>query len=148
RPQETHARRRGNPVSQFGAETSTVLDGSQFDAGILRPTVLAFLNTILASGAKPVDDLQTMACSAGLLSERQRISDAKLFKWAKRTLRIRSVRIGYGSAGHWCWVLSHDPGSDVAEPAGHLSMDPPPAVIPHADFSSAGTTAANTAELK
>jgi hypothetical protein len=107
----------------------TVPDGSQFDTGVLPPTALAFLSTILASGAIPVDDLQTKARAAGLLSARQRITDAKLFKRAKRTLGIKSVRFGFGAAGEWFWTMPAPSGSEVEGLASRASTEPSPAVI-------------------
>jgi hypothetical protein len=69
------------------------------------PTVADFLRCALAKGARAVPTLEAMARAAGLLGERQRITDAKLFKRAKRSLGIRSVRNGFGSGGEWLWAL-------------------------------------------
>jgi hypothetical protein len=52
--------------------------------------------------------LETMARAAGLLGERQRISNAKVFKRAKQALSIKSVRAGFGSRGGWLWELPRD----------------------------------------
>jgi hypothetical protein len=45
-----------------------------------------------------------MARAAGLLGERQRIT-SKVFRRAKRSLGIRSIRYGFGAGGRWVWEL-------------------------------------------
>jgi hypothetical protein len=70
--------------------------------------VTAFLRNSLAEGAQDVLKLEAMARTEGLLSERQRITDAKAFKRAKYSLRIRSVRAGFGRNGAWRWKLPCD----------------------------------------
>jgi hypothetical protein len=112
---------------------NAMLSGSEFHAGALRAAVLAFLKATLAGGPKAVCELELKARSAGLLSERQRITHSKVFKIAKKTLAIHSIRNGFAAGGEWSWVLSQDPGLDVAEPAGHHSTNPPPGVINGAD---------------
>jgi hypothetical protein len=67
--------------------------------------VTEFLRNILAGGSLGVPKLEAMARSTGLLSEGQRITHAKVFKQAKKSLGIRSVRNGFGSGGGWVWVL-------------------------------------------
>jgi hypothetical protein len=64
-----------------------------------------FLRNVLAGGALGVPKLEAMARAAGLLGEGQRITHAKVFKQAKKSLGIRSVRSGFGSGGEWVWVL-------------------------------------------
>jgi hypothetical protein len=91
---------------------------------------LGFLKGVLANGPVSITELELQARAAMLLGERQPITHAKLFKRAKKVLSIRSVRIGFGAAGRWSWVLSQ---VDVAEPAGHHSANPPPGVINGAD---------------
>src|ERR1700730_3832844 len=46
-----------------------------------------------------------MAQAAALLVNGQRITHAKLFKQAKKSLGIRSVRSGFGAGGEWLWLL-------------------------------------------
>jgi hypothetical protein len=60
-----------------------------------------FLRKELAKGPVLVSELEAAARAAGLLGSGQRISDAKPFKRAKKSLGIRSVRNGFGSAGEW-----------------------------------------------
>ena len=69
--------------------------------------VTEFLRNVLACGAVGVPHLEAMARAAGLLGEGQRITHAKVFKQAKKSLGIRSVRDGFGSGGAWTWVLEH-----------------------------------------
>ena len=61
--------------------------------------VSAFLRKSLAEGAQDVLKLEAMARREALLGERRRITDAKAFKRAKYSLRIRSVRAGFGPNG-------------------------------------------------
>ena len=68
-------------------------------------TVTEFLLNVLAGGSIGVPKLEALARSSGLLSEGQRITHAKVFKQAKKSLGIRSVRDGFGSGGAWTWVL-------------------------------------------
>jgi len=67
--------------------------------------VTEFLLNVLAGGSIGVPKLEALARSSGLLSEGQRITHAKVFKQAKKSLGIRSVRDGFGSGGAWTWVL-------------------------------------------
>jgi hypothetical protein len=67
--------------------------------------VAEFLRVALADGALGVPNLETMARAAGLLGERQRISNAKPFRKAKSALDIQSVRDGFGAGGGWLWKL-------------------------------------------
>jgi hypothetical protein len=79
--------------------------------------VTAFLRNALAEGAQDVLTLEAMARGEALLGERQRITDAKAFKRAKYSLRIRSVRAGFGPNGSWRWELPCDrDGASTASP--------------------------------
>src|SRR5260370_18557276 len=68
-------------------------------------TVLAFLQNTLVSGRIAVSELTVAARAAGLLGDRQSITTSKLFKSAKKALRIQSVRDGFAGNGQWFWVL-------------------------------------------
>ena len=50
--------------------------------------------------------LDGKARAAGLLGERQRITDAKAFKRTKKRLGVRSIRDGFGRSGLWLWPPS------------------------------------------
>jgi len=79
--------------------------------------VSAFLRKSLAEGAQDVLKLEAMARREALLGERQRITDAKAFKRAKYSLRIRSVRAGFGPNGSWRRELPCDrDGASTASP--------------------------------
>src|SRR5215471_18171151 len=79
--------------------------------------VTAFLRKSLAEGAQDVLKLEAMARGEALLGERQRITDAKAFKRAKYSLRIRSVRAGFGPNGSWRRELPCDrDGASTASP--------------------------------
>jgi len=64
-----------------------------------------FLRKALAVEALGVPELDMMARAAGLLGERQHITQAKIFRRAKNSLGIRSVRNGFGAGGGWAWEL-------------------------------------------
>src|ERR1700747_1960554 len=79
--------------------------------------VTAFLRKSLAKAAQDVLKLEAMARTEGLLGERQRITHAKTFKRAKHSLRIKSVRAGFGPSGGWRWELPCDrDGASAASP--------------------------------
>src|SRR5215831_17090908 len=84
--------------------------------------VSAFLRKSLAEGAQDVLKLEAMARREALLGERQRITDAKAFKRAKYSLRIRSVRAGFGPNGRWRWELPCD--RDGASAASAITREP------------------------
>src|ERR1700719_348740 len=75
-----------------------------------------FLRDVLAGGALGVTELEVMARAAKLLGEGQRITHVKVFKKAKKSLGIRSVRDGFGDAGEWLWRLERRPASPVSKP--------------------------------
>jgi hypothetical protein len=74
-----------------------------------------FLRKELTKGPVLVSELEATARAAGLLSNEQRIGDTKAFKRAKKSIGIRSVRTGFGSAGEWFWLLETQP-TPVFEP--------------------------------
>jgi hypothetical protein len=63
-----------------------------------------------------------MARTEGLLGENQRITHAKPFKRGKHSLRIRSVRAGFGPNGGWRWELPCD--RDGASTASAITRQP------------------------
>src|SRR5262245_41305737 len=65
-----------------------------------------FLNAVLADGPVAVAELEFKARAAGLLGQRQEITNSKLFKAAKKILRVRSKRTGFGRNGVWAWSCS------------------------------------------
>jgi len=76
-----------------------------------------FLRKALAAEPLGVPKLNAMARAAGFLSERQRITDAKVFRRAKILLRIRSIRDGFGASGGWAWELPRHYKARVASPS-------------------------------
>ena len=78
--------------------------------------VAEFLQNALAGDALGVAELEARARTAGLLGEGQRITHAKVFKKAKKSLGIRSVRNGFGDGGEWLWWLERRPASPVSKP--------------------------------
>jgi len=78
---------------------------------VSKRAVTEFLRNVLAADAVGVPKLDAMARTAGLLGERQRITQAKLFRRAKNALGVRSVRNGFGKGGGWSWELP--PSSDA-----------------------------------
>jgi hypothetical protein len=108
-----------------------------------------FLRKALVDDALAVPKLELMARAAGLLGERQRITNAKLFRRAKNSLGIRSIRDGFGAGGGWLWGLPRDPGgasatspitprarteprvpADWVEGVARLQYQPPPSDVP------------------
>jgi len=72
----------------------------------VREAVVAeFLRKALLGDALAVPKLEAIVGRAGLLGEGQRITQAKLFRRAKRSLGIRSRRDGFGVGGGWAWQL-------------------------------------------
>jgi hypothetical protein len=67
--------------------------------------IAKFLRDALARDDVGVPTLEVMARRAGLLGEHQRITHAKLFRAAKKTLGVRSRRAGFGARSHWLWQL-------------------------------------------
>src|SRR5215470_8866368 len=105
--------------------------------------VTAFLRKSLAGGAQDVLTLEAMARTADLLGDRQRITHAKPFKRGKHSLRIRSVRAGFGTNGVWRWELPCDRDGarqpvraerrvpvDWVEGVDRLNDYPPPTDVP------------------
>jgi len=66
-----------------------------------RARVTAFLRNALAEAPQGVLKLEAMARREALLGEHQRITHTKAFKRAKHSLRIKSVRAGFGTNGAW-----------------------------------------------
>jgi hypothetical protein len=67
--------------------------------------IAKFLRDALAGNEVGVPKLEAMARGAGLLGENQRMTNAKLFKAAKKTLGITFRRAGFGAGSHWLWLL-------------------------------------------
>lgn len=88
--------------------------------------VVDFLRDALAGGPLGVPELAEKARTAGLLAESQRITHAKLFKGAKTSLGIRSVRSGFGHHGAWVWLLDQQPPQANPESTGQASVLPAP----------------------
>jgi hypothetical protein len=86
--------------------------------------VTEFLRVALADDALGVPKLEAMARAARLLGERQSITHSKVFKKAKTSLGIRSVRNGFGEGGEWLWRLEKQPASPVSEPSAQLLAGP------------------------
>jgi hypothetical protein len=76
----------------------------------------SFLKQALAGGEKTVIALQEKARAAGLLGERQTITDSKSFRSAKAALGVRSHRIGFGRGATWYWALPAPPASEGTTP--------------------------------
>src|SRR6476619_3568187 len=68
-------------------------------------TVTQFLRDALAVDELGVPELEARARATGLLGERQSITHIKVFKRAKKSLGIRSLRAGFGARSQWLWQL-------------------------------------------
>jgi hypothetical protein len=98
-------------------DEAVVTSKSVSSAGRRTASVTTFLQCTLADGRISVSELETKARTAGLLGDHQRVTHSKGFKRAKMTLRIQSVRDGFGVGGQWFWVLPAPAGPPIAKPA-------------------------------
>jgi hypothetical protein len=71
----------------------------------LEVLVTKFLRDELAVDALGVPELEARARATGLLGQRQSITHIKVFKRAKKSLGIRSLRAGFGARAQWRWQL-------------------------------------------
>src|SRR5215468_2622040 len=91
------------PVHAAGSQGQQVMKDFREQA-----RVTAFLRNALAESPQGVLKLEAMARREALLGEHQRITHARPFKRAKHSLRIKSVRAGFGTNGAWRWELPCD----------------------------------------
>ena len=66
------------------------------------------------------------ARAVGLLSEDQHITDARVFKRAKKSLGIKSLRAGFGARSRWLWQLpqlNQEAQEEEAAPQPQLPID-------------------------
>jgi hypothetical protein len=75
-----------------------------------------FLREALAGREMSVAALQERARAAGLVDKHQSITDLKPFRSAKRSMGIRSLRVGFGPGAVWFWVLPAPPAPEVTAP--------------------------------
>jgi hypothetical protein len=80
--------------------------------------VTEFLRDALAADAVPVPELDEKARAKGLLGERQSITTAKVFKRAKKSLGIRSLRAGFGARSQWRWQLQRQSEGSLKTDSG------------------------------
>jgi hypothetical protein len=104
--------------------------------------VKKFLRAALRQRARAVVSLEVKARAVGLLSEDQHITDARVFKRAKKSLGIKSMRAGFGARSHWLWQLprlNQEAQEEDAEPqlpidwvegVARLDPDRPPSDVP------------------
>ena len=106
--------------------------------------VKKFLRAALRQRARAVVSLEVKARAAGLLSEYQHITDARVFKRAKKSLGIKSMRAGFGARSRWLWQLPRlnqdareedatpqpQPPIDWVDGVARLDPDRPPSDVP------------------
>jgi hypothetical protein len=88
--------------------------------------VKKFLRVALRQRARAVVSLEVKTRAAGLLSEDQHITDARVFKRAKKSLGIKSMRAGFGARSHWLWQLprlNQEAQEEDATPQPRLPID-------------------------
>ena len=89
---------------------------------ILRPPsetkVTQFLRDALAEDALGAPKLEVMARAAGLLGQRQSITHIRVFKRAKKSLGIRSLRVGFGARSQWRWQLQRQSEGSLKTDSG------------------------------
>jgi hypothetical protein len=83
--------------------------------------IKSFLAEALVGGEMTVFALQERARAVGLLGECQSITNAKPFKSAKRSMGIRSRRVGFGPGAAWFWTLLIPPSVAVTT----VATEPP-----------------------
>src|SRR5215472_14088012 len=93
------------------------------------PDVIDFLRAALAEQPRPVTKVEASARAARLLNEGQRITHAKAFKRAKKSLGIRSLHAGFGARSQWLWELPRENESS-AKAAPEPAPVPEPAPAP------------------
>jgi hypothetical protein len=93
------------------------------------PAAAAFLQHALNGGALQVAELEVKARAAGLLGDRQTITNSKPFKAAKVALQIQSRRTGFGRGAVWFWALPAHSGSPMSETVAGPSVVVPVPVI-------------------
>jgi hypothetical protein len=81
---------------------------------------VTFLKTTLTDGPVAVSEIEARARAAGLLGERQRITNVKAFRKAKSALGIVSIRQGFGRDGAWAWALPPPAKLSAPEAEGQL----------------------------
>ena len=88
--------------------------------------VKRFLRAALRQRARAVVSLEVKARAVGLLSEDQHITDARVFKRAKKSLGIKSLRAGFGARSRWLWQLpqlNQEAQEEEAAPQPQLPID-------------------------
>ncbi len=90
--------------------------------------VVRFLEEVLAGGPVAVAEIEQRARGMRLLGDRQKITDAKRFKAAKKKLDVKSCRDGFGRGGEWFWSLPGARKGAVAELALGRSSGAPTSV--------------------
>jgi hypothetical protein len=112
--------------------------------------VLEFLELTLADGPVAVTDIEAKARAARLLGPRQEVTSAKLFRRAKKSLGIRSKRVGFGAAGDWFWQLPVHPCSPVSERPEQAAPKDVPAGVTYVERASdpAQSCAESSAEVR
>jgi hypothetical protein len=88
--------------------------------------VAVFLRDSLAGGALAVTELDARARAAGLLGERQSITHITVFKRAKKSLGIRSLRAGFGARSQWRWQLPRQSEGSLKTDSGRERRGPIP----------------------
>jgi hypothetical protein len=113
------------------------MDQNGATRGMRASQIEGFLREALAGGKMSVAELEERARAAGLVDERQCITDLKPFKSAKKSMGIRSRRVGFGPGAVWFWTLptspsvpvttvaTEPPDVDVVDPSHHT-----PAISP------------------
>jgi hypothetical protein len=113
--------------------------------------VTEFLRDALAADALGVPELEARGRAAGPLGERQRITDAKAFKRAKKSLGISSLRAGFGPRSQWRWQLPRhsetaietDSGAAPERPFANIAESAGPQLATAIDFGRNGAVLAD-----
>jgi hypothetical protein len=105
-------------VTRTADEILSAMSGSG-DRHTARDDAKVFLQEVLAGGPMTVADLEAEARTAGLLGERQRLSQNKVIRAAADNLGVLRKREGFGQGAAYHWSLPDTPCAPSAAMLAH-----------------------------
>ena len=97
----------GNPIEgtarEILAEAEAVVTGNSGG----KNEAVAFLETLLGNGPKPVREIQDAATASGI--------EWRTVERAKQTLGVKAERAEFGARGAWNWQFPHRPPKTATE---------------------------------
>jgi hypothetical protein len=107
------------PVTRTADEILSAMSGSG-DRHTARDDAKVFLQEVLADGPMSVADLEAEARTAGLLGERQRLSQNKAIRAAADDLGVLRKREGFGQGAAYHWSLPDTPSVPSGAMRAHV----------------------------